>query len=133
MKAIDSTAERMIRSFQTISEFRGVEEMLLNYAEAAREECELMKSDPDFFSSWPKFVALAETIAQISSDFSNYKEPRTRSLLLRGRTLLIDGKNLLSYMAGVRVPMPKSIADYTDALDDFDIACNQIGLTSSNN
>ena len=131
MRAIDSTTERMVRSFRRILEFQGIEEMLLNYAEAAREECELMKSDPDFFSNWPKFVALAETITQINSDFSGYKDPLTRSLLLRGRTLLIDGKNLLSYMAGVRVPMPKSIGDYTDTLDDFDIACTQISLPLS--
>ena len=128
MRAIDSTSSRMIQSFKNVSEFQGIELMLLNYAEAAREECELMKSDPDFFSNWPKFVALGERIANIKSEFSDYDDPLTRSLLLRGRMLIIDGKNLLSYMAGVRVPMPKSIGDYNNDLDEFDFACKQIGF-----
>jgi len=131
MRAIDSTAERMIKSFRKISAFQEIDVMLIQYAEAAREECELMKSDPDFFDSWPKFVALAERITQIRSDFSTYEDALARSLLLRGRALIIDGKNLLSYMAGVRVPMPKSIADYYLDLDEFDSACNVVSLRST--
>ena len=116
------------QSFKELSAFQNIDIMLLNYAASAREECELMKSDPDFFSSWPKFVALGERISKIKSEFSDYDDPLTRSLLLRGRTLIIDGKNLLSYMAGVRVPMPKSIGDYNNDLDQFDLACKQIGF-----
>ena len=105
--------------------------MIRQYAEAAREECELMKSDPDFFRSWPEFVALGERISQFSPDFQDDHSPLTRSELLRGLALIIDGKNLLSYMAGVRVPMPKSIEDYFRALTEFDIAWKKIGINSA--
>ena len=87
-----------------------------------------MKSDPDFFLSWPEFVALGERISQFSLDFTNHESPLARSELLRGLALITDGKNLLSYMAGVRVPMPKSIEDYFHALDKFDITCEEIGI-----
>jgi hypothetical protein len=33
-------------------------------------------------------------------------------------------------MAGVRVPMPKSKREYLDALDDFEIDCQRVGLKS---
>tara|TARA_B100000029_G_scaffold439302_1_gene455767 strand:- start:1323 stop:2243 length:921 start_codon:yes stop_codon:yes gene_type:complete len=130
MRAIDSIAKRMIQSFKVISDYKNVEPMILDYAAAARDECELMKSDPDFFSSWPHFVALGERIIHIDSDFLRYKDPLKRSLLLRGRTLLIDGKNLLSYMAGVRVPMPKSMSEYCQELEQFDRAVETLQINS---
>ena len=85
-----------------------------------------MKRYPYFFSSWPDFFALGDRITHIDSDFLQYDDPLKRSVLLRGRTLLIDGKNLLSYMAGVRVPMPKSMGDYCLELEQFDRAVETI-------
>ena len=105
--------------------------MIRQYATAAREECELMKSDPDFFRSWPEFVALGDRISQFSPDFPGHETPLARSELLRGLALIIEGKNLLSYMAGVRVPMPKSIEDYFLALNNFDTTCEEIGVNSA--
>jgi hypothetical protein len=128
MRAIDTTAERMIESFNLISFFRGIDSMILQYARAAREECEIMKSDPDFFRSWPEFVAFGESISQFESVVSPDTSPLARAHLMRGRDLLIDGKNLLSYMAGVRVPMPKSVDDYRLALDQFDQTCLELGI-----
>ena len=84
-----------------------------------------------FFRSWPEFVALGERISQFTPDFSNHHSPLARSELLRGLGLIIDGRSLLSYMAGVRVPMPKSIEDYFLALDKFDITCEEIGINSA--
>ena len=128
MQAIDAATERIINSFKHIPAFQGIDTMIRQYATAAREECELMKSDPDFFRSWPEFVALGERISQFTPDFPGDHSPLVHSELLRGLALLIDGKNLLSYMAGVRVPMPKSIEDYFRALDKFDITCEEIGI-----
>jgi hypothetical protein len=130
MKAIDSTTERMIGSIKQIPAFQGIDAMIRQYAGAAREECELMKSDPDFFRSWPEFVALGERISQFAPRFPKDQTPLARAHLLRGLALIIDGKNLLSYMAGVRVPMPKSIDDYNRELDEFDLAYNQFGTES---
>ena len=42
MRAIDSIAKRMIQSFKVISDYKNVDPMILDYAAAAREECELM-------------------------------------------------------------------------------------------
>jgi len=45
-----------------------------------------------------------------------------------GDVPILEPVNLLSYMAGVRVPMPKSIEDYFRALNEFDITCEEIGI-----
>ena len=80
-----------------------------------------MKSDPDFFYSWPEFVTLAARVKQyqpsINSDKANLGE-----VYSWGKRLLSEGVDLISYMAGVRVPMPKSILQYLDSLDQFSTA-----------
>ena len=130
MQAIGSTAERMIESFNLSPFFQGIDKLIVQYARAAREECEIMKSDPDFFRSWPEFVAIGECISQFELMISSDISPLARAHLMQGRELLIDGKDLLSYMAGVRVPMPKSIHNYHLALDAFDATCVELHLTT---
>jgi hypothetical protein len=132
MQAIDSTAERMIESFSLPPFFQGIDDIIAQYARAAREECEIMKSDPDFFRSWPEFVAFGECISQFESVIAPNISPLARAHLMHGKDLLVDGKNLLSYMAGVRVPMPKSIDNYHQALDEFDKTCFELGLKINN-
>ncbi len=125
MGSIDAVADRMIKSFNHIPALKGIPTIILKYAEAAREECELMKSDPDFFHSWPEFVALGESINSFTPTLHESDAHSFRSRLIRGITLIADGKNLISYMAGVRVPMPKSIREYYLALDQFDKECKR--------
>ena len=121
MKAIDNIAEHMVSTFRAIPGYDNVEDGLLDYARAARQESEIMKSDPDFFYSWPEFVTLAARVKQyqpsINSDKANLGE-----VYSWGKRLLSEGVDLISYMAGVRVPMPKSILQYLDSLDQFSAA-----------
>ena len=131
MQAIDSTAQRMIQSFRPIRYFQGIENDLLEYARAAREESGIMKSDPDFFTSWPKFVAYGERIGEFHLEIPEDLSPLSRTHIMHGKGLLIDGRNLLSYMAGVRVPMPKSIRDYHCELDEYDRTCVDLYLHES--
>jgi hypothetical protein len=121
MKAIDNIAEHMVSTFRAIPGYDNVEDGILDYARAARQESEIMKSDPDFFYSWPEFVTLAARVKQyqpsINSDKANLGE-----VYSWGKRLLSEGVDLISYMAGVRVPMPKSILQYLDSLDQFSAA-----------
>ena len=83
-----------------------------------------MKSDPDFFYSWPEFVTLAARLKQyepsIDSDKTNLEEVHDW-----GKRLLSEGADLISYMAGVRVPMPKSTRQYLDKLENFSKAAKK--------
>ena len=121
MAAIDNVADHMVSTFKAIPGFDKAEDGILDYARAARQESEIMKSDPDFFYSWPEFVTLAARIKQyepsINSDKTNLEEVHGW-----GKRILSEGVDLISYMAGVRVPMPKSTRQYLDRLEQFSSA-----------
>ena len=118
MQAIDDVADHMVSTFKAIPGFDEAEDGILDYARAARQESEIMKSDPDFFYSWPEFVTLAARIKHyepsINSGKANLEEVHGW-----GKRLLSEGVDLISYMAGVRVPMPKSTREYLDKLEQF--------------
>ena len=97
-------------------------QFLENEAFKAKLPTLLQSNDvPDFFYSWPEFVTLAARVKQyqpsINSDKANLGE-----VYSWGKRLLSEGVDLISYMAGVRVPMPKSILQYLDSLDQFSAA-----------
>ena len=109
----------MVEVLEPAPQMRGIGEQILAYAAAAREESEIMKSDPDFFYSWPKFVTLAEELKDRCAaglpDGSGQEH-----IAARARQLLCDGIDLISYIAGVRVPMPKSARLYLEELGRFE-------------
>ena len=73
MQAIDDVADHMVSTFKAIQGFDKTEDSILDYARAARQESEIMKSDPDFFYSWPEFVTLAARIKQYEPSVNSGK------------------------------------------------------------
>ena len=130
MKSIDGIADRMVEVLDHVPQMRGIGEQILVYSEAAREESEIMKSDPDFFYSWPKFVTLAEGLKdRCAANLRGGSEQE--HIAIRARLLLSDGIDLISYIAGVRVPMPKSARLYLEDLNRFETELNDSGLKSA--
>jgi hypothetical protein len=130
MKAIDEITGRIVKVYGEMPSFHGIGATVLQFARAGRVECEMMKSDPDFFSNWPEFVTLKEQIKAFQPTPPADLGALALAQLHRGCGLLSDGADLISYMAGVRVPMPKSKRDYLDALEDFELDCQGVGLKS---
>lgn len=119
MRDMDRIAQAMCDTFSTDPAFDGLSPRLKHFAAAARLECETMKADPCIFSIWPQFVAAGEQV----DDFIPLDEPGNSDLrellLMRGSRLIRDGKALITYLAGARVPMPKSMREYLAQLDDY--------------
>ena len=130
MKAIDDIAERIEAVYERMPSFAGVGHIVREFAKAARVECEMMKSDPDFFVNWPEFVAIKEQLKAFHPAPPAGISALARVQLQRGCRLLSDGTDLISYMAGVRVPMPKSKREFLENLNDFDLDCQGVGLRS---
>ncbi len=130
MRAIDGIASRIVKVFGQMPSFHGVGNTVREFAKAGRVECEMMKSDPDFFNNWPEFVTLKEQIKAFRPTPPAGLSALARIQLQRGCRLLSDGTDLISYMAGVRVPMPKSKQQYLETLDDFEVDCRGVGLKS---
>jgi len=114
MRDIDRIADCMIEIFCSNPMFAGIRQPIVDYAAAARQIAETMKKDPAIFRVWPNFVALGEELDAFKTDVPADAEQMTRMRAAYGRDLVQEGRRLISYIAGARVPMPKSTSAYID-------------------
>ena len=119
LREIDLVANCMIEVFCSRQAFSGLESLIVDYAGAARQAAETMKKDPVIFQVWPKFVSLGEQL-----DAFKPKPPEGADQMLRmttayGRDLVQEGRRLIHYIAGARVPMPKSTASYIEKCERY--------------
>ncbi|MFK7893690.1 MAG: hypothetical protein AB8B63_22930 [Granulosicoccus sp.] len=119
MANIDKLAERIKRVYCARTEFRDTGPLIEKYCQAAKHECETMKSDPGIFEIWPRFVAAGEAIDSIQPALKPHCTKECEYLLEEARKTLIDGKNLINWVSRARVPMPKSTAVYIARLDSL--------------
>jgi len=114
MREIDQVAACMIEEFCHRETFHGLEQLIVDYAEAARHAAETMKKDPIIFQVWPKFVALGEKLDDFRPSVPDNAEQMLRMRFAYGRALIQEGRRLISYIASARVPMPLSKASYIE-------------------
>ena len=131
MKSIDGIASRMVEVLDSTPQLQGIGEEILAYAETAREEREIMKSDPDFFYSWPRFVTLAEQLRSQNTPANPSGSERDQRIAVRAGQLLSEGIDLISYIASVRVPMPKSAREYLEDLSLFETELTNTSLKTA--
>ena len=114
MRDIDLIANCMIEVFCGLTMFAALRQPVVDYAAAARQIAETMKKDPAIFRVWPNFVALGEELDAFKPEIPADAGQMTRMRVAYGRDLVQEGRRLIGYIAGARVPMPKSTAAYID-------------------
>jgi len=114
MRDIDKVARCMKEEFSDLDMFAGLEQLIVDYATAARHAAETMKIDPLIFQVWPKFVALGEKLDEFRPDLPANADQMLRMRVAYGRVLIQEGRRLISYIASARVSMPKSTTMYVD-------------------
>jgi len=119
MREIDQVADCMIEVFCSRAFFDGLEALIIDYARAARQAAETMKKDPRIFQVWPNFVALGEILDAFRPVVPDDAEQMLRMRIAYARDLVQEGRRLVSYIAGARVPMPKSTATYIKKCERF--------------
>ena len=119
MRAIDGIAEAIVNTFAGQEAFDRIEQIVWDYARAACQETEIMKSDLDFFQNWPEFVSLGEKISRFEPNIFDRKNSLSTTQITEGQLLLREGRNLLRDIAAIRVPMPISSQRYLEALGAF--------------
>ncbi len=112
MRDIDRIADNMILVFGSVPEFSGAPELIREMALAATMEAETIRSDWAIFEVWPRFVAACEALDEFKINISGEIDDRTKRLIMDGKQLLAEGKDVLTYLAGARVPMPKTTREY---------------------
>ena len=119
MNNLDTIAGRMLEIFVPMPEFEGVEILIDRLAVAARAETEIFRSDPLIFSVWPRFVEAAEDIDVYKPRLPASMDAASRLRFRNARWLLSRGKNILTFIAAARVPMPKTTQEYLARCDAF--------------
>ena len=112
-------AINVVNTFAGQEAFDRIEQIVWDYARAACQETEIMKSDLDFFQNWPEFVSLGEKISRFEPNLFDRKNSLSTTQITEGRLLLREGRNLLRDIAAIRVPMPISSQRYLEALGAF--------------
>ena len=113
MRDIDDVAEMLSGIVEDDPGFADLGPFIRDYATAARREAETMKSDNVIFNVWPEFVAASEQIKRFRPQ--GYDDARAVAQELRMvqmLAILVRGIDLITYIAGARVAMPKSTQTY---------------------
>lgn len=110
MRDIDVVAEQMTKMASTYADFEPCLELVAEFSRAAKQECETMRRDPDSFQIWPRYVAAGEALLAFEPTRCNRDNDDIRRMIH-------EGKELLGYISGARVPMPKSTAEFISHCD----------------
>lgn len=119
MHEIDEVAECMIEVFCDGALFNGLNDLVIQYATAARQAAETMKKDPCIFEVWPNFVAKGELLDDFRPEVPADADQILRMRIGYSRTLIQEGRQLIGFIAGARVPMPKSTKSYIEKCQRF--------------
>ena len=114
MANIDQLAGTIKKTFEGRAEFPEVDELVNNYATAAKLESETMKADQNIFEIWPQFIAAGETLSGYQPAIQPGTSRKCLYVLEHAQKKLVAGANLINWVARARVPMPKSTADYVE-------------------
>jgi hypothetical protein len=119
MQAIDSIRDALIETIARLPAFEGVDPLLHDFAGAAKVKCETLRTDVDIFDVWTLFVVSAEKLAAFRPRSPTEASAADHRQVAEGTQLIVDGKNLTSYMTRARVPMPKSTRELQERCAAF--------------
>lgn len=122
MRHIDRIADVMVDTFAGAGLFRRVEQPIRELADAAKEKCETLRTDPVIFEVWPTFVVAGERLCRLEPQLPKYASEEQIRCTRRARALIRDGVSLIRHIARARVPMPKSTCEYLEHCHRFRLA-----------
>jgi hypothetical protein len=114
MRDIDRIAQALVSTLSGERGFDGIARHILAFAEAAKLVSETMRRDPSFFEVWPQFVSVSEALTTFEPVLPPDASEDERERAAACRRLVHDGRDLLTWLGGVRVPMPKSTREYIE-------------------
>jgi hypothetical protein len=118
-KSIDKIIDRMLDVFSNVEGFEGVLPMLEELRDASKTEVETMRRDEVIYEVWPRYVTAKEAISEFKPCGLSSHEDRLR-YWEDGMRLLHMGKDVISHLSGVRVPMPVTTSNYMANCDRYD-------------
>jgi hypothetical protein len=111
MRDIDAVADAMVATFASPM-FPGIEPVIRDFALAAREKVETLRTDPDIFDIWAELVTAGERLAGVRPALAG--DEREQRLGAAGTQLIRSGRDLIFHIARARVSMPRSTRELID-------------------
>lgn len=99
--------------------FLGLEPLLHELGVSAKLEAETMRSDPDMFRIWPRFIAGCEAAHQYKPTINDDLNRDQLSSVQHGIRLLRRGADVISFIAGARVSMPDTLSIFLQMCDHY--------------
>lgn len=119
MREIDRIGDTIDQTLCSLQWFADAKPLVDDYILIARNECEILRGDPDYLTIWPEFVADGEKLLDFRAAIPNNANNGLERHIKRGTNLLQSGKNLITWIANVRVPMPVSTEYFLDKCADY--------------
>ena len=112
MKNIDQAADYMERCIKDDPRFPGLDQLIRNYADAAKCKCETLRTDDDIFDVWSNFVVAGEEVTDFLPVPTNAPESEHMIDILDVKHMLKAGVRLIAFITRARTPMPKSTENF---------------------
>ncbi|MDH3715922.1 MAG: hypothetical protein OET44_18980 [Gammaproteobacteria bacterium] len=119
MRDIDRIANALADVFSGNEGYNDFAQNVYEYAASAKEEAETMRSDKVIFHVWPRFVASGERLVGYRPKRAAQTSVISKQREIEEQRLISDARNLISYLSGARVPMPKSTHDFIERCAAF--------------
>lgn len=112
MKNIDQAAGYMARCVSNDPRFPGLEDLIQQYAEAAKRKCETLRTDSIIFDVWSDFVVAGEAITDYTPHELNTPADEPLIDVLDVKHILRSGVRLIAFITRARTPMPQSTENF---------------------
>lgn len=119
MREIDSIGETLKQTLSSHSCFDEVSGLIDDFIVVSKKVSELLRSDNYYYQVWPEFIAAGDALTEFMAVVPRGASSALERHIKRGVTLLRDGKNLITWIANVRVPMPVSTRDFLEKCDNY--------------
>ena len=127
MRDLDRVGKAVHQTLCCLEWFSGSGALVDDFIAIAKQECQILKSDPAYYDIWPQFVANGEKLGNFPAHIPAAATLELACHIERGMQLLRAGKNLISWIANVRVPMPLSSRRYFEQCAQYREDTQKIG------
>lgn len=119
MRQIDQVGEVLQQTLCSRPWFAVAGQLVDDFIRVSKKECEIFRSDSDYYRVWPEFVADGEKLLEYMAVIPARPGAELERHIKRGTRLLRDGKHLITWIANVRVPMPVSTRGFLDKCEKY--------------
>lgn len=128
MREMEHIGEILHQTFCCLPYFAPAAPLVQAFIKIAKQECEIFRSDPDYYRIWPKFVATGEDLLEFQATVPPNTPRELERHIANGARLLRHGKNLITWVANVRVPMPRTTKAYLAKCEKYRTASKALNL-----